>query len=161
MNTFDKIIKDFLGGGLAEGLTIEDIAKKHKVSANDIQKQLEKGIKVEYEHTKNDQVAKRIAMDHLVEDAQYYDKLQKMERTVKEQMTVGSAYGAGDPSYTIGQYGGSVNPTNNDFYGPGDARIPKGGKVMRRAFPETMRNSNLWVKSKRKKKKRRVKRKKI
>lgn len=29
-----------------------------------------------------------------------------------------------------GQYGNSVDPTNNDFYAPGDSRIPKGPKKL-------------------------------
>jgi hypothetical protein len=41
--------------------------------------QLEKGIKVEMEHTKSRLKAKEIAMDHLFEDPKYYDKLKKIE----------------------------------------------------------------------------------
>jgi len=43
------------------------------------QKQLEDGIKVEYEHTNDREVAREIAMDHLTEDKDYYKKLKKME----------------------------------------------------------------------------------
>lgn len=43
------------------------------------QKALEKGRKVEMEHTDSDAMAKEIAMDHLEEDPKYYDKLEKME----------------------------------------------------------------------------------
>lgn len=41
---------------------------------------LEKGIKVEMEHTDDPQVAKEITMDHLTEDPEYYVKLEKMEK---------------------------------------------------------------------------------
>lgn len=37
--------------------------------------QLRKGIEVEYEHTDDYSLAKEIAMDHLAEDPEYYDKL--------------------------------------------------------------------------------------
>jgi hypothetical protein len=40
---------------------------------------LDKGIKVELEHTKDRRMAMEIAMDHLSEDKSYYDKLEKME----------------------------------------------------------------------------------
>jgi hypothetical protein len=37
--------------------------------------QLRRGIQVELEHTRDAQIAERIAMDHLVEDPLYYVKL--------------------------------------------------------------------------------------
>jgi Protein of unknown function (DUF5661) len=42
--------------------------------------QLEKGMKVEMEHTSNKEIAKEIAKDHLVEDMRYYDKLAKVHK---------------------------------------------------------------------------------
>ena len=42
-------------------------------------KEIQKGITVEKEHTNEPYVAKRIAKDHLDEDVEYYEKLQKME----------------------------------------------------------------------------------
>jgi hypothetical protein len=44
-----------------------------------LKKQLIKGMKVEMEHTKNKDKAKEIAMDHIWEDPNYYDKLKKIE----------------------------------------------------------------------------------
>jgi len=84
-----KNLKNFadLFEGLSSGMTLLDIAKKHtskdtqspevKDMYGILKKQLEKGIKVETEHTKNKEVAKRIAMDHLTETPDYYDKLLK------------------------------------------------------------------------------------
>jgi hypothetical protein len=43
-------------------------------------KDLEDGIKHEMEHTKDRQVAKEIAKDHLSEDPNYYKKLKKIEK---------------------------------------------------------------------------------
>lgn len=52
-----------------------------KVDADTLLKgQLKKGIKVEMEHTDKKLIAKRIAMDHLVENPRYYDYLDKMEK---------------------------------------------------------------------------------
>ena len=43
-------------------------------------KQLAKGIKVETEHTKDLALAREIALDHLGEYVDYYDRLEKMEK---------------------------------------------------------------------------------
>ena len=40
-------------------------------------KQLKSGIKVEMEHTKDPDIAKEIAKDHLSEDPNYYNKLKR------------------------------------------------------------------------------------
>lgn len=61
--------KEQIPGGLAEGKTPPHFNEE----------QLEKGIKVEMEHTNSRAVAEEIAMDHLTEDAKYYDKLEKIE----------------------------------------------------------------------------------
>jgi len=45
------------------------------------QRQLRRGTRVEMEHTNDRAVAREIAMDHLDEDPQYYEKLEIMERS--------------------------------------------------------------------------------
>jgi len=45
------------------------------------QNELYKGITVEQEHTPNEEMAKRIALDHLAEMPDYYTKLAQMEGT--------------------------------------------------------------------------------
>ena len=66
--------------------SVEEIAKKHKVSPSSIQKQLEMGMKVEHEHTTDNDEAMDIALQHLDEIPNYYSKLKKMEK-VKEEWT--------------------------------------------------------------------------
>ncbi len=74
--------EDKIPGGLAQGKTLEDIAKKHKIKyVSTIFYELKKGIKVELEHTTDPKIAKEIAMDHLWEDPKYYDKLEKIEKS--------------------------------------------------------------------------------
>jgi hypothetical protein len=77
---FDLIVEETLKG-LAKGKTLEDIAKEHSVSIEHLKKQLEMGIEVETnEHTKNDEsIGRKIAMDHLFENPNYYTDLNKME----------------------------------------------------------------------------------
>jgi hypothetical protein len=71
--------EDKIPGGLAKGMTLNDIAKKHNISVDTIVKDLKKGMKVEMEHTTDVNVAKEIAFDHLYEDPKYYDKLSTIE----------------------------------------------------------------------------------
>jgi len=47
--------------------------------------ELEKGIKIEMEHTDNEMVAKRIALDHLAEIPDYYTRLIKMEKEAMDE----------------------------------------------------------------------------
>ena len=80
-----------LEGGKSDKMSLLDIAKKHtnepksedriKKTLKELEIQLIKGLEVEKEHTKDVQKAKEIAMDHLSEDPNYYDKLRKIEAT--------------------------------------------------------------------------------
>lgn len=64
--------------------SVEQIAKKHKVSVSDIEKQLKIGIPIELEHTKDKDLAKDIALQHLEEFPDYYTRLSKMEKSAKK-----------------------------------------------------------------------------
>jgi hypothetical protein len=75
MNWYNTYIKtssrcDILPGGLADKKEISDFNAKD----------LEQGMKVEIEHTKDKNIAREIAMDHLTEDKDYYKKLKKIEK---------------------------------------------------------------------------------
>lgn len=80
-------MKDIIPGGLAQGLSLKDITDHHNKSGKlnpdklyqFLTQQLNKGIKVELEHTNSQDAAKEIAMDHLFEDPKYYIKLQTIE----------------------------------------------------------------------------------
>lgn len=60
--------KDAIPGGKAD----------KKLPSDFDEKQLSMGIKVEMEHTKDKKIAQEIAMDHLVEDKNYYSKLKEV-----------------------------------------------------------------------------------
>jgi len=64
---------------LTSSKTTKDLADEHGVSVEEIEAQLEKGVKVEMEHTKNADSARKIALDHLAEVPDYYDKLAQVE----------------------------------------------------------------------------------
>lgn len=65
MNYRDFFKEDMLPGGKADKKTPKDFDAK----------ELAMGVKVEMEHTKEEKLAKEIAMDHLAEDPHYYSKL--------------------------------------------------------------------------------------
>ena len=64
--------------------SVEQIAKKHKVSVSDIENQLKIGVPIEHEHTKDKDLAKDIALQHLGEFPDYYTRLSKMEKSAKK-----------------------------------------------------------------------------
>ena len=64
--------------------TVEQIAKKHRMEASFIQKQLDIGEPIEHEHTQNHDLAKYIALQHLDEIPDYYTRLKKMEADAKK-----------------------------------------------------------------------------
>jgi hypothetical protein len=116
-----------LKGGLADGKTLLDLAKKHAYNDStdstskdkikrvykSLKSQLDKGIKVEMEHTKSRVKAKEIAMDHISEDPKYYDKLEKVE--TKEATGSGSS----------GAYSGPVFGGDDAFWERSRSETPK------------------------------------
>jgi len=64
-----------LKGGMAEGRSPREFD----------QKQLEKGIEIEMEHTDSPEIAQQIAMDHLAEHEDYYKYLPKMEKKLERK----------------------------------------------------------------------------
>jgi len=46
---------------------------------------IQKGIKIELEHTSDRELAQEIAMDHLAEFPDYYEELAKMETKLKKK----------------------------------------------------------------------------
>ena len=72
--------------GLAEGKLLDkrtpslpELAKRYKMKLSDLKKELDRGTKVELEHTKKRSVAREIALDHLGEKPNYYKLLKKIE----------------------------------------------------------------------------------
>lgn len=68
-----KVLKDKIVGGKADG----------KSPSKYDPEQLEMGIKIEREHTKDAKLAQEIAQDHLEEDPLYYTHLIAMEKKHK------------------------------------------------------------------------------
>jgi hypothetical protein len=75
--TDHEIYKHITGGHLAEGMTLTQIAKKHKVSVKELQKQVDMGMKAESEHTSSKREQMKIVKDHLYENPKYYSLLKR------------------------------------------------------------------------------------
>lgn len=67
---------------------VDQLAQKHGVSPASIVAQLERGIEVEHEHTKDDTLAMQIALDHLKERPDYYTRLKQMEKTPVKRKSI-------------------------------------------------------------------------
>lgn len=112
MKRKSNVEEEKLKGGLSDNKTLEDIAKKHDKKGyyhiddmiSSLKKELNKGIKIEMEHTKDKKRAKEIAMDHLWEHPNYYTRLKKIE--TKEATGSGSS----------GAYSAPVFGGDNQFW---------------------------------------------
>ena len=80
--------KDKIKGGLSDKMTKKDIADKFKVSIQKVTKELDMGTKIEMEHVNSKNLAKEIAMDHLVEIPDYYTRLKKMEKEASKKWSI-------------------------------------------------------------------------
>jgi hypothetical protein len=83
--------------------TVANLVKKYKVTAEELQAQLRRGIQVEMEHTRNPQVAREIALDPLGEDLYYYEKLSKVEKSpLQESRSTSVIVVVVQPAYSLG-----------------------------------------------------------
>ena len=132
--------EESMEGGKADDMSLMDLAKKHtydrmsrkqsderiKKMYDHLQKQLNKGIKVEMEHTDTKKTAREIAMDHLAEDPNYYNKLAKIHRE-GEKTEAKEATGAS----SAGQYSqpAFLAPNSKNWAPSKKTQIP-GGKFV-------------------------------
>jgi hypothetical protein len=79
-------MKNTIKGGKSDNMSLQDIADKFNVSVDKIQAQIKKGVGIESEHTDDKEKAKEIAMDHITEFPDYYDRLEKMEKDAEKDL---------------------------------------------------------------------------
>lgn len=68
----------FAQGGKLKSVNIPEIAKKFGKSTSEVFEQIQIGEKHEMEHTNDPKKARKIALDHLSDDMDYYKKLKKL-----------------------------------------------------------------------------------
>jgi hypothetical protein len=89
---------------------------------------VEKGLKVELEHTEDEEIARQIAIDHLAEDPDYYEKLEKVEKksfsledTIPKSISLDSIIKqaidtcASLADSVLSEHGGYTAAAHNDF----------------------------------------------
>lgn len=94
-----RVDENEIKGGKADGMDIEDVAKMHDMTVDEIYDEFQRGIKHEMEHTSEMMVALEIALDHLYEDPEYYTKLEGMEGGEATEATTSSSAGVYDAPF--------------------------------------------------------------
>jgi hypothetical protein len=82
-----------ISGGLADGMSLIDIANHHDTTVDEIIDKVSQGVNTEMEHTSDVSIALEIALDHIYENLNYYSKLKKIEAT---EATTSASVGAYD-----------------------------------------------------------------
>ena len=85
MKNFKEFINETKALKIKSHKTVNEIAKKHRLDISFIQNQLEMGIPIEHEHTRDKVLATDIALQHLNEIPDYYTRLKKMEASTKKE----------------------------------------------------------------------------
>jgi len=85
MKNFKQFIDETKAIKIKSHKTVDEIAKKHRLDVSFIQNQLEMGIPIEHEHTRDRVLATDIALQHLNEIPDYYTRLKKMEASAKKE----------------------------------------------------------------------------
>ena len=120
-----EVKEDGLKGGLADNKTLKQIANKHSDKISSLRNQLKIGVKIEMEHTNDKDIAFEIAMDHLMEDPNYYTNLNKIEKGEFKEMTGSASSG----SY-VGASFLAKSQSKKDWRGAAKPMY-KGGKFVR------------------------------
>ena len=96
---------------------ISAIAEEHGVSPDQIRSEFEMGVEEEMEHANEELIAQEIALDHLVEDPEYYTKLDgaNLEEAKKKRKKAGTE--------------SSKESSLRDWFGRKGAKGSKGGWV--------------------------------
>jgi len=118
----------------------QELAKKHGISLDEIQKQVKIGTKVESEHTSDKKLARITALQHLDELPNYYTKLKKME-TQKESTIITDANGNYYAEFIDIIKAGSIEEENPGLWANIHKRREKGlprKKPGQKGYPKTL-----------------------
>ena len=131
--TDHEIYKHITGGHLAEGLTLTQIAKKHKVSLKEFQKQVDMGMKAESEHTSSKREQMKIVKDHLYENPKYYTLLKRVGLkhggAVRRGSLVKDSKSGNTPARDLNNYNDVLDMDADGVFGAETGLYARGGKV--------------------------------
>jgi 5'(3')-deoxyribonucleotidase len=68
--------------------SVRELAKRYTTTPEEVHRQINRGVKVEFEHTRDIEVATEIAMDHIGEKLDYYTRLAKVEEEDDDAVAV-------------------------------------------------------------------------
>jgi len=95
----ESLDEEFIPGGesskygqISVDEMIQGIAEEHGVDPEQIRSEFEMGVEEEMEHAEEELIAQEIALDHLVEDPEYYTKLEgaNLEEAKKKRKKAGT-----------------------------------------------------------------------
>jgi hypothetical protein len=114
-------------------MTLSQIAKKHKVSLKELQKQVDMGMKAESEHTSSKREQMKIVKDHLFENPKYYTLLKraglKHGGRVNRQSLVRDSKRGNTPARDLNNYNDVLDIDADGVYGAETGLFDDGGAV--------------------------------
>lgn len=132
--TDHDILKHITGGHLAEGMTLSQIAKKHKVSVKELQTQVDLGMKAESEHTSSKREQMKIVKDHLYENPKYYTLLKraglKHGGAVRKVSLVRDSKKGNTPARDLNNYNDVIDMDADGVVGAETGLFADGGSIV-------------------------------
>jgi hypothetical protein len=132
--TDHEIYKHITGGHLAEGMTLTQIAKKHKVSVKELQTQVDLGMKAESEHTSSKREQMKIVKDHLYENPKYYTLLKraglKHGGVVRKVSLVRDSKKGNTPARDLNNYNDVIDMDADGVVGAETGLFADGGSIV-------------------------------
>ncbi|MCK9596295.1 hypothetical protein M0R19_03885 [Candidatus Pacearchaeota archaeon] len=142
-------------GGALEEDKIEGGKADNEPDENFDQDQLEKGIKIEREHTDDPEIATEITKDHLKEFDDYYDRLIDMEKEAKKEKLneEGNLSSLTDPVENESELNNEKQQETTNFTikvpeeegNYNNTQISKGVELLKKIFPGSQ--SNFYIKT--------------
>ena len=131
--TDHEIYKHITREHLAEGMTLSQIAKKHKVSLKELQKQVDLGMKAESEHTSSKREQMKIVKDHLFKNHKYYTLLKKFRLEnggrVHRESLIRDTKSGNTPARDLNNYNDVLDLEADGMVGGETGIYARGGKV--------------------------------
>lgn len=135
---------DSIKGGKSDNMSEFDLAKKHGVSVDVINRQIQKGIMFEKEHTDNPVIQREIAKDHIEEIVDYYDRLENMEKQANTKRVISPYKNLSDS-----QFNSINNYMKNKGFSPNDYELNRSGNTLiyKDINDKTFKEVSLFIKN--------------
>lgn len=134
------IKKNNIGGHLAEGFSLRDIADIHQVPLAELKKQVRLGMEAETEHTSSKREQMKIVKDHLFENPEYYTLLKKagLKKGGEVENLVKDAKNGNSPSRDLNNYNDVLDLQADGMVGADTGLYVNGGMMANESINEPM-----------------------